>query len=71
MSDIILSISALTREQVVCGIYCNISCVIFPEPTRPADIPPTLPPRETDQLIYDKDQAWDYYQKFIKVSLLC
>ena len=41
---------------------------ISPEPTRPAEAPPTLPPRDADDLIYNKEQAWEYYQKFIKVS---
>ena len=45
-----------------------IFCVVFPEPTRRAEAPPTLPPREADDLIYNKEQAWEYYQKFIKVS---
>ena len=43
-------------------------CVVFSEPTRPAEAPPTLPPRGADDLIYNKEQAWEYYQKFIKVS---
>lgn len=39
-------------------------------PTQTGDeAPPTLPPRaEEVELIYDHDQAWDYYQKFIKVE---
>ncbi len=42
--------------------------------THPADnilvieeVPPTLPTQQHD-LIQDKNEAWDYYQKFIKAE---
>lgn len=57
--------NVLSTVSIVKRIITRLLLTVSTRPADGVEAPPTLPPR--GDLIFDKEQAWDHYQKFIKV----